>query len=342
MKSKRWLLLLSLAFAGILLAACASSRQTSASMEMMSDKGMDNVESLPMSASRGVEAAPNDFSASVPDVSQRLVIRNANLDVVVDDPSKAADEIARLAKEMGGFVVSAEVSEREDSTGTRLLYGHITIRVPAEKFDDAVAQICQLAQRVDRKVITGQDVTEEYVDLKSRLRNLEATRDQLQRIMDDAVNTQDVLSVYRELTQVQGEIEQVKGRIKYLETSSAMSAISVDLTPAAAANPFTVGNWQPTGVAKEALLALMRTTRGIINVVIWLVLYILPTFFLLALLVLLVVWPLRWLWRWFYTTWLKKPLTAKSKAASSQDASKSPSRVPPPRDAQNKDKDAAS
>ncbi len=338
MKFKRWLLLLSLALAGILLAACASSRQTSVSMDTMDDKGMGNVEGLSMPASRGVEAAPNDFSASVPEVSQRLVIRNANLDVVVDDPSKAADEITLLAKEMGGFVVSAEVSEREDNTGTRMLYGHITIRVPAEKFDDAVAQICQLVQRVDRKVITGQDVTEEYVDLKSRLRNLEATRDQLQRIMDDAANTQDVLSVYRELSQVQGEIEQVKGRIKYLETSSAMSAISVNLIPAAAANPFTVGKWQPTGVAKEALLALMHTTRGIINVVIWIVLYILPTLFLIVLLVALMVWPLRWLWR----KWLKKPLAANAKASTSQDASKSSSRVPPPRNAQNKDKDTLS
>ncbi len=310
MKRRWWFGVLSVLGAGLLLGACASAstRQAlpeSKSLEMENAVGMDSAEMAPAGAARGVLDAP------MPDDTRRLVIRNADLALVVDDPAKAVDDIARLANEMGGFVVSAEVSERDDQTGVPMLYGRITVRVPAEKFDDAVAQIAQMGQQVDRRV-SGQDVTEEYVDLQARLRNLEATREQLQRIMDDAVNTQDVLSVYRELSQVQGEIEQVKGRIKYLETSAAMSAISVDLTPSAAANPLTIGNWQPTGVAKEALVALTRTVRSIINIMIWVVLYIIPTLLLIALFGLAVAWP-----AWRLAKWaLRKVQGATSSARS--------------------------
>ncbi len=274
-------LVLLLALVGLALAGCAS--QKAAAPETFGRGAVENsVSSLEMPADAAV-AKNADIQNAAPEVASRLVIRNADMEIVVDDPAQAADAISKMAESMGGFVVTSKVYESTTAGGVQMPYGSITVRVPAEKFQTAIGQIEALAVRVERKDISGKDVTEEYVDLQSRLKNLEAARDQLQRLMNDATTTDDVLSVYRELTQVQGEIEQVKGRIKYLKTSAAMSAISVQLTPSAAAKTLSIGGWHPSGVAKDALVMLMRTLSWLLDLVIWVIIYFIPTFLALVL-----------------------------------------------------------
>lgn len=261
---------------GSLLAGCAQQK-TASLPNGGGAMGFLGREGAPETLSAAAPVSDKGFQSNVPDVAQRLIIRNAEMEIVVDNPAQAADTIAKMAESLGGFVVSSKVYENTSENGVKLPYGSVTVRVPAAKFQEAMGQIEALAVRVDRKDVTGQDVTEEYVDLQARLKNLEAARDELQRLMNDATNTEDVLAVYRELNRVQGEIEQTKGRIKYLKTSAAMSAISVQLTPSAAAKTLTIGGWHPSGVAKEALVMLVRTLRGLFNLVIWMVLYLLPT-----------------------------------------------------------------
>lgn len=111
-------------------------------------------------------------------------------------------------------------------------------------------------------------MTEQYTDLQSRLRNPEATGAQLQKIMERADKTEDVLAVYNQLSQTRGEIEQVKGRIQYLERSAALSSITVDLIPDSLAQPIAVGGWRPTGTARSAIEALVRTLQGLADVAI--------------------------------------------------------------------------
>jgi len=225
--------------------------------------------------------AQSERAASVglnlPDVSQRLIVRTANLSIVVKDTGAALDQIGALATQMDGFVVASQTSKVDQA-----MRGSITIRVPAEKFDDAIKQIEALATDVRNRDIKGQDVTEEYTDLQSRLRNLEATEAQLQKIMERADKTEDVLAVYNQLAQTRGEIEQVKGRIQYLEQSAALSSITVDLIPDSLAQPIAVGGWRPTGTARNAIEALIRTLQGLADVAIWVVLYVLPVLLVLA------------------------------------------------------------
>lgn len=221
---------------------------------------------------RAALAMPN-----LPDVSQRLIVRTANLSIVVKDTGEALDQISALATQMGGFVVASQTSKVDQA-----MRGSITIRVPAERFDDAIKQIEALASDVQDKSIKGEDVTEQYTDLQSRLRNLEATEAQLQKIMEQADKTEDVLAVYNQLSQTRGEIEQVKGRIQYLEQSAKLSSITVDLTPDSLAQPIAVGGWRPTGTARNAIEALVRTLQGLADVAIWAVLYLLPVLLVLA------------------------------------------------------------
>lgn len=207
----------------------------------------------------------------------RLVIKNANLSLVVKDPVTAVNSITTLTNNLEGFVVSSSVYQASvDSVGNKIMRASMTIRVPAEKLGEALAQIKALAVTVETENLTGEDVTAQYTDLESQLRNLQAAETQLQKIMDSAVKTEDVLNVYNQLVGIRAQIEQVKGQMKYYSESAAMSAITIDLIPDALSQPIEVGGWKPEGVAKEAIEALLHTLQGIANVLIWMAIYLLP------------------------------------------------------------------
>ncbi len=107
------------------------------------------------------------------------------------------------------------------------MMGNISFRVRAENFDQAMAALHNLADDVRSESTSGQDVTEEYVDLNARLTNLQAAEAQLLKLMEQAGDVSDILAVQQELVQTRGEIEQTKGRMQYLEQSAAMSLIQV-------------------------------------------------------------------------------------------------------------------
>jgi len=154
-------------------------------------------------------------------------VRTGDMALVVADVAKSIDGIAALAGSYDGYVVSSN-SWRE---GNRLV-GSIAIRVAAERFDDAIRALRQMAVEVNSESTTSKDVTEEYIDLSSRLGNLEASEAQLLKLMEQAGTVSDILGVQKELARTRGEIEQTKGRMQYLEQTSSMSLIQVRLEQA--------------------------------------------------------------------------------------------------------------
>lgn len=208
---------------------------------------------------------------------ERLVIRNAYLDLVVPDTEAALDEINDLVGELGGYVVESNVSQYQEA-----LRASVTLRVPAESLDHALERIRDLATEVRSEHTSGQDLTEEYVDRKSRLRHLEATEARLLEFLEEAEDTEAALAVYEQLRQVESEIEQVKGRIQYLEQSAAMATISLDITPDELAQPIQVGGWQPQGTLRNALEALVRVLQSLADVAIFLVVLVIPVVVLVA------------------------------------------------------------
>ena len=157
----------------------------------------------------------------------RMIIRTGDMSLVVADVAVALERIVGLAENYEGYVVSSN-SWRE---GDRLV-GIIAIRVPAERFDDAIRALRELAVEVNSESTSSKDVTEEYVDLSAKLHNLEATEEQLLKLMEKAETVEDILAVQRELSRTRGEIEQTKGRMQYLERTSATSLINVRLEQA--------------------------------------------------------------------------------------------------------------
>lgn len=223
--------------------------------------------------------------------AERLVIKNAALSIAVDDPLKTMDTISDLAESMGGFVVSAEMYQQPLSNGVKVPQVQITIRVPAERLNEALDLIkAETDLPIINENLTSQDVTAEYTDLNSRLTNLEATEQQLQQIMDDANRTEDVLAVYAQLVSIREQIEVIKGQMLYYERSAALSSISVQLLANAAVQPITIAGWQPKGVAKEALQSLINTLQSLGDFGIRLVILYIPTLLLIFGPIALVIW----------------------------------------------------
>lgn len=206
-----------------------------------------------------------------PPTQDRLIIRNANLSLTVPDTEQAIADIGSMAENNGGWVVDSNVF----SAGERKR-GSITVRVPATGFNSALETMKELASEVNNESITGQDVTDEFVDLTLRLENLEATADRVRAFLDDATEVEDALNVNRELSRLEEEIELIKGRQQYLSQSAAFSTITVELRPDALAQPPEFGRWSPQGIAKDAVEALVDTLQGVGGFLIWFGIYLLP------------------------------------------------------------------
>lgn len=227
--------------------------------------------------------------ASIP-ANQRIILKNASLSITVEDPLATIDQIAEMAEEMGGWVVASSTSAFKNTAGEDATRGNITIRVPAERLNEALDRIKSGAGRLDSESITGQDVTQEYVDLSSRLANLQTAEDQLQSIMASATKVEDVLAVQRELTNVRSEIEHIEGRLKYFNEAAAYSAIAVTV------NPFPPSpvqsqsaSWNPLTTAESAISTLIQIGQFLADAVITLVIVGAP----LLLAGVIVVWAIR-------------------------------------------------
>jgi hypothetical protein len=157
--------------------------------------------------------------------TQRMIVRTGDIRLVVNDISATLDQIAIIAEDSGGYVVSSNKWKEQER-----LVGTITIRVPAERFDSTMRTLREMAVEVVAEETSSKDVTEEYVDLSAKLKNLEATERQLLQIMEKAEEVEDILAVQREITRTRDDIERTKGRMQYLEQTSETSLITVALT----------------------------------------------------------------------------------------------------------------
>ncbi len=199
---------------------------------------------------------------------ERMIVRTGDMSLVVEDVVDAVDEIGQLAVGLGGYVVSSWISGEEQE-----MRGRISIRVPDEKFEEVMAELRDLAVRVESESTNSRDVTEEYVDLKARLKNAEATENQYLALLDRAEDVEDLLEIYDSLSRVRREIEQIKGQMQYLERTSSMSLITVYLEPAATAKPLVPVGWNIAEVFKSVIRGVVALGQGLVTVLIWLLIF---------------------------------------------------------------------
>jgi hypothetical protein len=256
----------------LVLSACAAATTSlsSADQALRSGSAKESFALPAQPAMMAATPAPADNSvAPMSGPTDRIVLLNASLSLVVNDPADAASKIADMAFAKGGWVVNSNISQSTyGDQGEKYYSGNISIRVPADSVDKlkgTLAEIEALAVEVKSRQLTGQDVTAEYTDAQSRLRNLQASQERLLKIMESAIDTNAIVAVESQLREVEGEIEVLEGQINYYKTASQYSLISVTLEPFIPSQPLQIGGWHPEGVAKQALQDLIRGLQGLVN-----------------------------------------------------------------------------
>lgn len=195
----------------------------------------------------------------------RKIVKNGNMTLEVNDITAAITGVATVATDLNGYVVFSNKQGNQDAT-----YGQVSIRVPSDRFDEAFDRLRQLAVNVPSESTNSQDVTEQYTDLQAQLRNLEATETQYLEILKKAEKVEDILAVQRELSNVRGQIEQIKGRIQYIERTSDMALIDVNLQKV---KPLGGTAWSALETLKSAARGLVSFGKVLADLLIWLVIF---------------------------------------------------------------------
>jgi hypothetical protein len=300
---KSLILVLSLIAILGLVTACAPKASSLEAPAPAMDFARNDVASgaMPMEEQAVAEAGKSPTSSGTTGTVERIILKNADLSIVVPDPAASLGRIVQMAERMGGFVVNSNLYKTTTSSGMEVPYAYLTIRVPAELLTAALDEIKGQVENPDSDVlsesISGQDVTAEYTDLQSRLTNLELSEKKLQEFLDETKKAEDWLVAFNRLSEIRGQIEVLKGQIRYYDESAAMSAISVNLQAKESIKPVTVGPWQPKGVALEAIQDLIDTMKDIYEGLLRFVLHILPVLIVYIIIIGGPIWFFIWLIR---------------------------------------------
>jgi hypothetical protein len=221
-------------------------------------------------------AAPATVSSNaVTTAVPRMIIRTATLSMIVDDTSAAIEKITSAAESAGGYVSDSKVWRDGEQ-----LRGTVSLRIPATKLNATLAGIRRLGVRIQSESIGSQEVTQEYVDLASQLRNMEAAEAELRQLMatmrQNSKRASEVLEMYQQLVSIRSQIEQTKGRMRYLDDMTALATVNVELVPNALAKPVVEAGWQPLVIVKDASRALVAALQSIASAAIWIGIFVLP------------------------------------------------------------------
>ena len=219
----------------------------------------------------GPTAAPGGNHNGIPD-QQQLIVYTGSLDLEVADVDASVSQADALIKSIGGHVASSRAS---DTGKARSAY--VTYRIPAERWTEALDGLKALATRVVDEQTSSEDVTAQVVDLDARLANLRSTESALQGIMTRATTITDVLKVQGELTQVRGEIESLTAQRDLLANRAALATLEVGFnTPPLAEVTQASSGWDLGKEIDSALASLVRLGQGLVSLLVWLVLVVLP------------------------------------------------------------------
>ncbi len=249
------------------------------------EQGGGVVPPVPMSTAAAYEIAGPSGDLTVIERSNRMIVKNADIRLMVKDTDVAIDRATQIIADAGGYIVSSRVWY-QDYYGNNLKYASVTIGIPVDEFEKALLRLRKLAVKVVDETAAGDDVTEQYVDLQSQLTNLEATRDRIKEFLQDAKTVDESMRINQELANIEAQIEQIKGRMNYLNDRSAYSTITINfepefpvLTPTPTVTPHPTATpvpWNPGQTFDDATDTLSVLYQGIATMLIWVVVVILP------------------------------------------------------------------
>jgi hypothetical protein len=189
---------------------------------------MPPVSPAPARNSAGIvtqEAAPDGTSSMIDD---RKIVQTASMRLEVKEVGASFEEVGRVATSVGGFVASSTFSNQGPSQ-----VASISIRVPTGSYQQVLRDLRGLGTKVVAEDSRTSDVTAEYTDLDSRLRNVQAAETQLLELLGRASTINEILLVQDRLNSARAEIEQIKGRMALLDKLTDLATITVHLQPVA-------------------------------------------------------------------------------------------------------------
>lgn len=299
----RLLILSSLVLLALILAACAGAAPaaTEAAYDAYMEPGLPAADALMPESEAAIPqsgAGADEASAAKSDTAlyntgssvdaasyQRMVIKNAEIRLLVKDSDIAIDSVTQLVGDVQGYIVSSQVWY-VDYSGVNYKYATITIGVPSDQFETVLRRLRNLAIRVLNESASGEDVTDQYVDLQAQLTNLEATRDRIKSFLDQAKTVDEALKINQQLSDIEAQIEQVKGRMNYLADRSAFSTVNIQIepelppfTPTPSPTPRPTSTpvpWKPVETIKESAKTVTVAYQGIIDFLIWFFMVLVP------------------------------------------------------------------
>ena len=189
------------------------------------------------------------------------VIKTATVDVGVKaSVEEAVQKATGVAARFGGFVATTTTSSGSNASGT------VVLRVPASDFEAALAAIEDLGT-LERHVVSGEDVSQEFIDLQARLRNWRSQEAVLLQLMDRARTVSDTIRIQGELSQVQLEVERLRGRLNFLEDQTSFGTITATFGPVGASpgDPGPLARaWDRAWEAAESVVAAVIVGLGFV------------------------------------------------------------------------------
>jgi hypothetical protein len=273
MKSLALLVSMLLVVLGLTSCNRSDERMTNAAPQTVADKSEVQLKQVSLTDTEKIEET---FAAL-----DRKIIRNADLTMEVDSTTDTQHRIVSIAEAHGGFVVTSEAKQRESvEPAKRTLDIRLVVRVPENHFGAALDQIRGLSSNLKEEKVTGQDVTEEFIDLEARIKTQKALELQFLQIMKQAGKIVDALEVQRQVADVRTEIEKLEGRKRFLENRSSLSTISVNIqTP----SPIVVSTTGFRHGLREAVSDSVEFGSGIVIFFVRFVIVMLPLFVLVLL-----------------------------------------------------------
>lgn len=228
--------------------------------------------------------------------ADKKIIKNGNLNLRVDSVDRASEKISEIAKSKEGEVFLSNFNQR----GTNTKSGNVTIKVPVKNFENTFSELKKIAIVVVTESTSGTDVTEQYVDLQAQLKNKQAEEQSYVRLLDQAQKMEDIIAITRQLSTVRGEIERIQGRVRYMDSQTDMSTISVALSEDT--NVTIVDSWRPWQVVKESARELIKSVQSWIDFIIKLVIIVVPVILLYG----IILYMFYRIGRWIYFKFRKK------------------------------------
>lgn len=200
----------------------------------------------------------------------RKVITNSSLSLLVKDVDSTVENIRQEVIGMGGFMVNTNIRRDAEASSSTL-----EVRIPSDQLVDFSKYLRTLSVKVVYENITGTDITDQYTDYEERLSSLEAIKERLQEIMDEAETVDEIMGVQNRIFSIQNQIDSIKGQLTYMDRSTSMSKVTITISTDELSLPYTpVKSWRPDVIAKNAMRSLISVFRAIGSVLIWLTVFL--------------------------------------------------------------------